>query len=101
MSIKYAVRYLQNGPDSDGFDPYVDYMFDLIFNKRYEAIEWIRSYVDARFDENDFDVSVISPEGIRKEAHIIKCVYDEKKSPDSINREILDSYIGFSHKGGD
>lgn len=72
MSTKYLVRYIQNGPDSEGYNPLVDYTLKLVFDTPIEASEWVRRYVDPDLRKSQLDTSVIGDNGIRREAHIIK-----------------------------
>ena len=91
--VAYLVRYIQNGPDTEGFDQYKDYVIDIVFSDYDSARQWIREYVDkdCRFD----DTTVCTEDGLRKEAHIIRCVTDTSSDPDSLHR-LIDPYLAGS-----
>ena len=88
--VAYLVRYIQNGPDSEGFDQHKDYIVDIVFNDHKTARQWFREYVDkdSRFD----DTTVYTDDGLRKEAHIIRCVTNTFDSPDGLHC-VVDPYL--------
>ena len=89
---KYLVRYVQCSADSNGFDPYNDFMLDLVFDSTEEAHKWCREYVDPYMEESCSDTSVIDRNGTRREVHIIKCMYDMYSSPDHLH-QLSDTYV--------
>lgn len=89
---KYLVRYVQCSPDSDGFDPYNDYMLDLLFNSTEEAHRWCRKYVDPYMEESSSDTSILGDDGMRREAHIIRCMVGTYDSPDHLH-QLSESYM--------
>ena len=86
MSDKYLVGYIQNGPDSEGYDPSIDYTLKLIFDTSDEATNWVRSFVDPNLSKLQLDTSIVSDNGIRKEAHIIRCIYGSSNHPYELHR---------------
>ena len=89
---KYLVRYTQCSPDSNGFDPYKDYMLDLVFDSTEEAHKWCRHYVDPYMEESCSDTSVLDDNGVRREAHIIRCMVGSYDSPDHLH-QLSESYM--------
>ena len=91
-SGKYLVRYVQCSPDSEGFDPFNDYMLDLIFESTEEAHKWCRKYDDPYMEESTSDTSVLGNDGVRREAHIIRCIVGSYDSPDHLH-QLSESYV--------